>query len=535
MNDRTTASRPVVWAAAAVHGSAIGVGNAADRRAFDAFDVQGCLAAAHGTASNANANEASSSAQSTNAALPAQLDALSKGPQPALIKTGLPRSAAELRALVQCVDRLRAQDPLLAWVVDADAHVPAATADRGLLDACIDELLPRATLVTLSVADAAAWLGRSPIVDDVGLEDAARNLQRRSGCRGVVIHRSDASGSEAGRDFMLTEQAGGWLSPVPAAAAEVADATVAQSIATGAHADAHRAWFSASAAAALARGFVPADAAVLASMATTHLRRRGRSAEDHAEPVDADRRFALDPRNLPGLTTSPAKPPIRFAPLLQPQMDLYAVVDSAAWVRRVLDGGVRTVQLRIKDPAHPALREEIRASVAAAKTVKAQLFVNDHWQLAIEENAYGVHLGQEDLATADLPRLAAAGVRLGISTHAYWEVCRATALRPSYIACGPIHPTAAKAMPWIPQGNDNLGYWCALLREPVVAIAGMDFERAAQAVQRGADAVAVISGITAADSPEQAMQGFADSIAQARRLSPLASSLLPRPTLARTA
>ncbi|MCC2675454.1 MAG: thiDE, partial [Ramlibacter sp.] len=129
-----------------------------------------------------------------------------------------------------------------------------------------------------------------------------------------------------------------------------------------------------------------------------------------------------------------------------------------------------------------------------------------------EEGAYGVHLGQEDLATADLAAIARAGLRLGVSTHAYWEVCRAWALKPSYIACGPIHATQAKAMPWVPQGNGNLAYWCALLPLPVVAIAGMDVARATQAAQCGAAGVAVISAITAATSPETAIAVLKDAI-----------------------
>ena len=146
-----------------------------------------------------------------------------------------------------------------------------------------------------------------------------------------------------------------------------------------------------------------------------------------------------------------------------------------------------------------------RRSSAAARTAGAQLFINDHWQLALEEGAYGVHLGQEDLATAGLEAIARAGLRLGVSTHAFWEVCRAWSLRPSYIACGPIHPTQAKAMPWTAQGNANLAYWCRLLPLPVVAIGGMDAARAAQARQCGAAGVAVISAITAAPSAAAAV------------------------------
>jgi thiamine-phosphate diphosphorylase len=238
--------------------------------------------------------------------------------------------------------------------------------------------------------------------------------------------------------------------------------------------------------------------------------------------------FALRPDNLPTLRVPGQEAASAFPALAEPALGLYVIVDSAAWVRRVLDAGVRTVQLRIKDAGQVNLRDEIRASVAAARAAGAQLFINDHWRLAIEEGAYGVHLGQEDLAVADLGAIARAGLRLGVSTHAYWEVCRAWALRPSYIACGPIHPTAAKAMPWIPQGNGNLAYWCSLLPVPVVAIAGMDPARALQAAQCGAAGVAVISAITGAVDPEAAVSALQKAIAAG-----LAAPAAPVPAVAR--
>jgi len=257
----------------------------------------------------------------------------------------------------------------------------------------------------------------------------------------------------------------------------------------------------------LALGFVPLDAQVLAQRAAT------------------GRLPALD---IPGQSAQGG-----FAPLADADLGLYAVVDSAAWVQRVLDGGVRTVQLRIKDANDPGLRAQVRASVAASRAAGAQFFLNDHWQLAIEEGAYGLHLGQEDLATADLDAIARAGLRLGISTHAPWEVCRAWPLRPSYLACGPIHPTAAKAMPWIPQGNANLAWWCRELAPlPVVAIGGMDVERTAQAASCGAAGVAVISAITAAGSPEGAIRDLQRAIEEGRKRAPHPVPEMLRTTLA---
>jgi len=218
---------------------------------------------------------------------------------------------------------------------------------------------------------------------------------------------------------------------------------------------------------------------------------------------------------LPLFTASQAMWDMAFQPLTDKDLGLYVIVDSSSWVERVLKAGVRTVQLRIKEstPSNlPNLREEIKTSVALASRHGAQLFINDHWQMAIEEGAYGVHIGQEDMDTLGkdgLQAIADKGCRLGISTHAYWEVCKALAIRPSYIACGPIHPTAAKVMPWIPQGNDNLA-------------------RATEAMQCGAASVAVISAVTAASDPESVIRELQTAIAIGKT-----SPKWPVPTLAR--
>jgi hydroxymethylpyrimidine kinase/phosphomethylpyrimidine kinase/thiamine-phosphate diphosphorylase len=324
------------------------------------------------------------------------------------------------------------------------------------------------------------------------------------------------TGDEA--DYADTPQASGWLGPSAAAGHPKS------------HPDAD-AVFANAAAQALAKGFVAMEAIVLACMA----RNDALSQHTGTGPVQPRPDFAQRSANLPHFSLPRATTVSGFAALSDPDLGLYAVVDSAAWVARVVSAGVRTVQLRIKDAEaseHRAMvREQIRESIQAATAAGAQLFINDHWQLAIEEGAYGVHLGQEDLHVADLAAIKQAGLRLGISTHAYWEVCRAWALRPSYIACGPIHPTQAKAMPWVPQGNDNLAYWCALLPTPVVGIAGMDVARTEQAARAGAAGVAVISAITAAASPEAAIEQLQQAVQRGRSQPQVTAPLLPQPTL----
>lgn len=270
--------------------------------------------------------------------------------------------------------------------------------------------------------------------------------------------------------------------------------------------------------AARALGFVDREAAILAAMFDAQ-RRRG------AAPAG----FALQAANLPATRAEQG-----FAPLTQRRMGLYAILDSADWVERVLDAGVRTLQLRIKQGAPRARAAEMRRSIDAARAAGAQCFINDHWREAIELGAYGVHLGQEDLDDADLGAIRRAGLRLGLSTHAYWEVCRAWALRPSYIACGPIHATRLKQMPWIPQGEDNLAYWCALLHElPVVGIGGLDAARCQEAMRCGAAGAAVVSAITGAADPRAAIAALQDAVARGAAAARRAAPPLPRPTLSR--
>jgi hydroxymethylpyrimidine kinase / phosphomethylpyrimidine kinase / thiamine-phosphate diphosphorylase len=506
-------ARPIVWTVAGSD-SGGGAGLQADLRAFDAFGVHGCSAVAAVTAQNSVSVERIEAVSPD--LLDAQLAALAADMPPLAIKSGMLGSAANLRVLVKWIDRLREGNAKLALVVDPvlRSSTGASFVDETLLDAYRRELLPRATLATPNRNEAAALLGLPALQTRDDVEAAAKAL-REMGCEAVSITGGDSGGAQS-EDYVDARYASGWLT--------LPRVDTPHHHGTGCV-------YASSAAAALALGFVAVEATVLAKMATTHALRNAYAAGSGAGPVRPREGFALHVENLPAFSIPGVQDIPAFAPLSDAALGLYAIVDSAAWVRRVTDAGVRTVQLRIKDAAHPRLRDEIRESIAAARKVDAQLFINDHWQLAIDEGAYGVHLGQEDLATADLRAIARAGIRLGISTHAYWEVCRARTLRPSYIACGPIHPTKAKAMPWIPQGNGNLAHWCSLLDLPVVAIAGMDAERTVQAMQCGASGVALISGITAAASPEDMISMLQHAVAKGRETPKYQLPALPQSTL----
>ena len=203
------------------------------------------------------------------------------------------------------------------------------------------------------------------------------------------------------------------------------------------------------------------------------------------------------------MSTSP------FASLTGP-IGFYPVVSTSEWVERLLAWGVRTIQLRIKATDHsPAeIARQVRAAVEAGRAVPdAQVFINDHWELALAAGAYGVHLGQEDLDTADINALRQAGVRLGLSTHTPAELARAHAVQPSYLAIGPIYPTTLKVMPYEPVGLERLKLWAPQAAPyPVVAIGGISLALMPGVMACGVDGVAVVSAVTLAADPQQAAQ-----------------------------
>ncbi|MGG7519563.1 thiamine phosphate synthase [Allorhizobium undicola] len=181
----------------------------------------------------------------------------------------------------------------------------------------------------------------------------------------------------------------------------------------------------------------------------------------------------------------------------------YLIVDSADWIERLVPLGVKLVQLRMKHVTDDELRGHIRRAKVVCAAHGCQLIVNDFWQVAIEEGCDFIHLGQEDLALADLSAIRAAGVRLGLSTHDEAELETALAARPDYVALGPVWPTMLKQMKWAPQGLPRLASWKDKLGSlPLVAIGGITVERLADVFAHGADSAAVVTDITRHADPE---------------------------------
>ena len=348
------------------------------------------------------------------------------------------------------------------------------------------------TLLLLSLAEARQRLGDAASSDDA---PALAHRLREAGAKQVCITDTVNDDGRA-LCWLDAEHARGWL----------ASATPARGTWSA---------FAGHLANASARGFVAADAAVLAMMQTHH------------------------PDVLPLLSwDEESVAPVPAAGASR-QLDLYAIVDSANRLQQVLAAGVKTVQLRIKTPEQPSpewfdtLCSDVRRSVQASDAANAELFVNDHWRIAFDAGARGVHLGQEDLlalGSDGRKTLQAAGMALGVSSHSLWELCRARALAPRYIACGPVWPTLTKAMPWRAQGLDNLSWWCQMAQLPVVAIGGiLQADTVREAARCGANGICIVRGLGA--QPASVVPALQQALDQGRRDAPVDAPAWPHPSL----
>jgi len=523
MNDHQPTPPTVIWSVAG-HDSGGGAGLSADQRAADAFGVHLCPVLA--------AITAQSTVTVTRVApvpadlFAAQLDTLQADMPPRAIKTGLLGDPDQVQALALRIDRLREQAPLPV-VVDPvlRATTGATLADDELRQALVRWLLPRASLATPNRREALALLGL-PQTDTTPAPALAAAL-RALGTEAVLITGGDDGGALS-CDWLDTPLARGWLA-LPRLATPHNHGTGC-TLASGA-------------AAAMALGWVATDAAVLGKMLATQALRHARPVGHGAGPVIATRGFADDPSLLPVLSLDEAMPDALAPPRThRPPMaqGVYAIVDTADRVEACIAGGAALVQLRIKPDAAtvtPALlRAELAQAIEAGRRSGVPVVINDHWPMALDLGASALHLGQEDLLalSADdrqvLEQARAGGVLLGLSSHSLWELCRARALAPELIACGPVWPTTTKAMPWQAQGLDNLAWWVRMAGAPVVGIGGiLRADQLADVARSGAALGCVVRGL--GDDPRLTLPGWTAAWQRGQEAGALPVPALPHPTL----
>ncbi len=256
-------------------------------------------------------------------------------------------------------------------------------------------------------------------------------------------------------------------------------------------------------------GFIDTDAQCVASAWQLQTVRTGEFDPHHWPDEPSDFGMAPWPR-------SNAFPPC------PKRLGLYAVLPDAAWVARMAHAGVSTVQLRFKSDDRYAVDCEVKAAVKAVEGTKSLLFINDHWQAAINAGAYGVHLGQEDMEIAQLELIRQAGLRLGLSSHGYAEMLKADMFSPSYIALGAVYATTLKRMVTPPQGPGRLRTYARLMRNyPLVAIGGIDESRLDAVLASGVGSVAVVRALVGALEPEKQAELLSERIGTASSGKPL--------------
>lgn len=176
-------------------------------------------------------------------------------------------------------------------------------------------------------------------------------------------------------------------------------------------------------------------------------------------------------------------------------------------VAAALTGGARVVQYRAKNIRPDERRKMAQDLRELCSRHDALLIINDLPELARDVNADGVHLGQDDMPAVQARQLLGGGKIIGISTHSVEEALKAEAQGADYIAIGSIFATDSKN-DTTQVGLDTLRNVRKAVRVPLVAIGGITPDGAFEAIEAGADSIAVISGIMADADPARAAKEY---------------------------
>ncbi|ART80537.1 thiamine phosphate synthase [Oceanisphaera avium] len=491
-------TRPIVWTIAGSD-SGGGAGIQADLHTIHALGGHGCSVISAITAQNSVA--VSMVEPVLMQAFSQQLVALASDLPAQAIKIGLLPGGLRAEVLARYLREYRRQwQPYVVYDPVAIASTGKAMAQESLLPAIKQHLLAEVDLITPNAIELAALSGITP--------DSPANVRRGAaallamGARAVLVKGGHFDWApEQAIDFYTDGEREIWLASarVETTHGHGTGCTLSSAIAT-----------------AIALDYPIEDALVLAKAYVTQGLKAAQGLGAGPGPV-AHLGWPTDLNDfptvvMPGSTLaeqlgiSGPHPKAEFAPMDTLKLGLYPVVTSVSLLEQLLDWGVRTLQLRIKDKTDDQVEADIKAAVELGQRFNARLFINDYWRLAIKHGAYGVHLGQEDIEIADLEAIRAAGIKLGLSTHGYYEMLRARELKPSYLALGHIFPTKTKDMPSRPQGLERLHRYVALMETefPLVAIGGISRDRVPLVAETGIGSIALVTAITESDNPEAA-------------------------------
>jgi len=500
-------SKPILWTLSGADCSG-GAGIAADIKTGHNLKVEVCHLISANTVQNARKLFAINAVDVS--VLAAQAQALRVDKPPTAIKIGLIANSEQITWLVPWLSALKQQLPDLIIVYDPVGQASVGGRLSALAVAELHALLPLVDVITPNLIEAkqlSALTEKPNETSPRALAEAILSL----GAKAVII-KGGHSDAEP-RDKLEADCTDICLQALTTSTRQVLQLTSRKIASSYNHGGGCS--FASALASFLAHGYLLRDAFTL----TKAFINQGLSLACELKSSHGDNYYGAfvqgpwpsDPDDFPTVISPltqqyqalPSFPSLDLA--AGEKLGLYPVVDSLAWLECLLPLNLNIIQLRIKALQGEALASTIAQAVALARKYHCRLFINDHWQLAIKYRAYGVHMGQEDLADADLSAIANAGLRLGISTHGCYELLLAKQLQPSYLAIGAIFPTKTKDMTGQIQGVENLKQTLALAGTiPVVAIGGINVQRLEHVWNTGVSSVAVVTAITEAEQPVMA-------------------------------
>ncbi len=507
-----------------------GAGIAADIKTGHTLGVEVCHLITANTIQN------STQLMSVNAIsvelLQQQVEILTYDKPPIVIKIGLLANTEQVHWLAQVLVQLKQLNPLLITVYDPVGQASVGGSFSSLTVANLTPLLMLIDIITPNLLEAKSL--STPLIKfkgEANIEKLAEKIHHRFAISSVIIKGGHSDDKTQCLDFCYHQlnqlKQDNQNKNQTAICYQLSSPRINTNYSHGGGCS-----FATALSAFLAQGYLVRDAFML----TKAFINQGLTATKALSLARKHRYYGafeqvslpLKSESFPKIVNNPSKPLLHLSAfnslnLQGKKLGLYPVIDSLHWLERILPLGLEIIQLRIKNLPQDELEQVLIKAIKLAKNYKTRLFINDYWQLAIKHGAFGVHLGQEDLADVDLVQIQHAGLRLGISTHGCYEFLLAQQLAPSYLAVGAIFPTTTKDMTGQIQGIKNLAQVLTIrypaskktldprlknhgddnLTIPVVAIGGINLERAPQVLATGVDSIAVVTAITKARYPEK--------------------------------
>ena len=187
-------------------------------------------------------------------------------------------------------------------------------------------------------------------------------------------------------------------------------------------------------------------------------------------------------------------------------------------VTAAVHGGATVVQLREKDCSTRDFIEQALTIKEFLSTRGVPLIINDRVDVAQAVKADGVHLGQTDMPLAIVREILGDSMIIGISAESLQNAIEAEKGGADYLGVGPIYATPTKTDTAPPLGLEGLREISKAVRLPLIGIGGLSRENSAEVIRSGADGVAVVSAIVAADDSEAAAKDLKHVIVKARQI-----------------